>query len=304
MSERPTVSTIVKAAVPTSATELTDVLVVGGGQMGSGIAQVCAAAGRRVWVSDSNPAMLERSRQTIASSAARLHEKNRIDDEQAESINRIEYVHGLDDIPHAQIDLVIEAIVEDQRAKQELLSRLDSLVPPRTILASNTSSISITSLASVTHRPAHVVGLHFMNPVPVLELVEIIPGLETAPVVVDLVEEFAHQLGKTPVRSADAPGFITNRVLMPMINEALFCLHEGVGTAEGIDEAMRLGMKHPLGPLALADLIGLDTCLSILEVLHRDLGDDKYRPCPMLRTYVAAGRLGRKSGAGIYRYDG
>jgi 3-hydroxybutyryl-CoA dehydrogenase len=201
------------------------------------------------------------------------------------------------------VHLAIEAIVEKEEAKVELAKQLDEALPSGAIFASNTSSIPITRIAAATTRPRQVVGMHFMNPVPVLELVEVIPGMQTDPDVTKLICDLARDLGKVPVESADSPGFITNRVLMPLINEAFFCLHEGVGTPEGIDDAMRLGMRHPLGPLALADLIGLDTTLSILEVLHRDLGDDKYRPCPLLRRYVDAGRYGRKSGAGVYTYD-
>ncbi len=287
-----------------TAADIRRVAVIGAGQMGSGIAQVCAAADRMVWVCDIDAAMLERSQKTIHASAEKLHSKGVLDDAALTSVKRnLVWSLGTKDAPMLEVDLVIEAAKEDVDVKTSIFEDLDRHTSPHAILATNTSSIPITTIAAATHRPAHVVGLHFMNPVPMLDLVEVISGLETAPFVVSLVEEFARDLGKTPVRSADSPGFITNRILMPMINEAFFCLLEGVGEPEHIDAAMKLGMKHPMGPLSLADLIGLDTCLAIMEVLHKEIGDDKYRPCPLLRSYVAAGRHGRKVGAGVYSYD-
>ena len=288
-------------AVPAAAADIRRVLVIGAGQMGSGIAQVFAAAGRDVWLSDVSAAQLERAKASIARSADKLHAKESIDDAQHAGVQRITFIEGLDTAP-AGLHLAIEAATEHEALKVELLQRLDHLLPPTAILASNTSSISITRLGACTARAPRVIGMHFMNPPPMLALVEVITGLQTLPAIANLIEDLARDLGKTPVRSADSPGFITNRVLMPMINEAFFCLHEGVATAEGIDTAMRLGMAHPMGPLALADLIGLDTVLAILEVLHEQLGEDKYRPCPLLRRFVDAGRLGRKSSEGVFRH--
>lgn len=279
------------------------VLVVGAGQMGSGIAQVFAQAGRRVLLSDVSSEQLERAKTGIATSAGRMHEKGRLTDEQhAAATTGIAYLPSLDDVDLSDVSIAIEAATERLDTKLQIFRDIDARVPQGAILATNTSSISITTIAAATTRPQHVVGMHFMNPVPVLKLVEVISGLETLPEATELVMELSRAIGKTPVHSTDAPGFIANRILLPMINEAFFVLEAGIGTAEGIDEVMRLGMAHPLGPLALADLIGLDTCLAIAEVLHRDLGEDKYRPAPLLRRYVAAGRLGRKSGAGVYEY--
>ncbi|MBC7644100.1 MAG: 3-hydroxybutyryl-CoA dehydrogenase [Thermoleophilia bacterium] len=290
-----------------SAAAIANVLVVGAGQMGSGIAQVFAQAGRRVWLSDVGADALERAQKGIESSAGKLHAKGRIDDDALAHVRKnIAYIDGHAGLSDTtDIHLAIEAITEDPTIKLGLLRDLDQQLPASAIIASNTSSISITRLAGATSpaRAPRVIGMHFMNPVPVLELVEIIAGLDTDPAVTELISSLARELGKVPVIASDDPGFITNRILMPMINEAFVCLHEGVGTAEAIDDAMRLGMRHPLGPLALADLIGLDTCLSIMEVLHRDIGDSKYRPSPLLRRYVDAGRFGRKTGAGVYRYD-
>jgi 3-hydroxybutyryl-CoA dehydrogenase len=286
------------------ASSIHSVVVIGAGQMGSGIAQVCAQAGRRVWLTDAADAALDRARRAITTSAGKLHAKGSIDDDARTHVDAITYEASLDAIPWESVDIAIEAIVEQEDAKRALLVELDGRLPANAILASNTSSISITRLAAATSRAPQVIGMHFMNPVPVLELVEVIAGLDTSADVVAAVTELARDLGKVPVVASDQPGFITNRILMPMVNEAFVCLHEGVGSAEAIDDAMRLGMRHPLGPLALADLIGLDTCLSIMEVLHRDLGDSKYRPSPLLRQYVAAGRLGRKVGRGVYEYGG
>lgn len=292
------------AALPATPTAVTTVLVVGAGQMGLGIAQVFAQAGRRVLLADISAEQLERARTTIAKSAGRMHEKGRLSDEQhAGATTGIEYLPSLDGIDLSDVTLAIEAATEHLDTKLAIFRDLDARVPDGAILATNTSSISITTIAAATRRPQHVVGMHFMNPVPVLKLVEVISGLETLPEATELVMELSREIGKTPVHSADVPGFIANRILLPMINEAFFVLEAGIGTAEGIDEVMKLGMAHPMGPLALADLIGLDTCLAIAEVLHRDLGEDKYRPAPLLRRYVAAGRLGRKSGAGVYSYD-
>jgi 3-hydroxybutyryl-CoA dehydrogenase len=271
--------------------------------MGSGIAQVCAASGRKVWLFDVDPAGIVRAKDAIAKSASRIHQKGGYDDETLENVTTsITAVISLNDIPFDAIDVAIEAATENPELKFQIFSDLDSRLRPSALLLSNTSSISLTKLGAATSRAPLVAGMHFMNPVPMLELVEVIAGLESSSQTIDIVQEFARALGKTPVLSNDAPGFITNRLLMPMINEAFFCLQEGVGTPDAIDQAMKLGMKHPLGPLALADLVGLDTCLSICEVLHRELGEDKYRPCPLLRNYVAAGRLGRKSGRGVYEY--
>ena len=289
--------------IPATPADVRSVLVVGAGQMGSGIAQVFAQSGRRVLLADVAPSQLATAKEGIAKSAARLHGKGRLTDAQlAGATDGIEYVVGLDGIDLGDVSLAIEAATEQLQTKLAIFADLDRRVPASALLATNTSSISITTIAAATNRPQHVVGMHFMNPVPVLELVEVISGLETTPAATELVMELARELGKTPVHSRDVPGFLANRILMPMINEAFFCLGENIGTAEGIDTVMRLGMAHPMGPLALADLIGLDTTLAILEVLHRDLGEDKYRPAPLLRQYVAAGRFGRKSGAGVYEY--
>lgn len=278
-------------------------LVVGAGQMGSGIAQVFAQAGRRVLLADVNAAQLERAKAGIAKSAGRLHEKGRLDaDQHRGATEGITYLEGLDGADLSGVQLAIEAATEAVDLKLRIFADLDARMPAGAVLATNTSSISITTIAAATARPQHVVGMHFMNPVPVLELVEVISGLETTPEATQLVMELTRDLGKTPVHSKDVPGFIANRILLPLINEAFFVLQEGIGDAEGIDTVMRLGMAHPMGPLALADLIGLDTCLAICEVLHRELGEDKYRPAPLLRQYVAAGRFGRKSGRGVYAY--
>jgi 3-hydroxybutyryl-CoA dehydrogenase len=289
--------------LPTTPADVTTVLVVGAGQMGSGIAQVFAQSGRRVLLADVSSAQLDKARAGIAKSAGKLHEKGRLTEEQHRgATERIEYVPDLDDVELAGVTLAIEAATEHLETKLKIFAELDQRAPKEAILATNTSSISITAIAGATHRPQHVVGMHFMNPVPVLELVEVISGLETAPRATELVMDLARDLGKTPVHSKDVPGFIANLIQLQMINEAFYVMQEGIGDAEGIDTVMRLGMAHPMGPLAVADLIGLDTCLAICEVLHRDLGEDKYRPAPLLRQYVAAGRLGRKSGAGVFDY--
>jgi 3-hydroxybutyryl-CoA dehydrogenase len=271
------------------------VLVVGAGQMGGGIAQVVAASGRRVSLHDAAPGAVERGLATIEKSLTRLHEKGGADP--AEVLPRIEPV---DDVVAA--DLLIEAVVEDFAVKEQIFRRADATLPEGAVLASNTSSIPITSLAATTSRPQQVIGMHFFNPVPVLKLVEVIRGLETSDETAQAITQLASDLGKTPAEARDLPGFVSNRILMPFINEAAYALLEGVAEPEAIDTIAKLGFAHPMGPLALADLIGLDTCVAIMEVLHEGFGDPKYAPCPLLRQYVQAGRLGRKSGRGFYQY--
>jgi 3-hydroxybutyryl-CoA dehydrogenase len=271
------------------------VLVVGAGQMGGGIAQVVAASGRRVSLTDTMPGAVENALATIERSLARLAEKGGPDP--AEVLARVEPADEL-----IAAELLIEAVVEDAAVKVDVFRRADELFPPEAVLASNTSSIPITSLAAATGRPDRVIGMHFFNPVPVLKLVEVIRGLETSDETAAAIVELAEGLGKTPAEARDFPGFASNRILMPFINEAAYALLEGVAEPEAIDTIATLGFAHPLGPLALADLIGLDTCVAIMEVLHEGLGDPKYAPCPLLRQYVQAGRLGRKSGRGFYVY--
>ena len=273
------------------------VLVVGAGQMGGGIAQVVAASGRRVSLHDAGPGAVERGLQTIERSLTKLAEKGGADP--AEVLPRIEPADEL--VP---ADLMIEAVIEDAAVKTEIFRRADELFPQGAILASNTSSIPITSLAAPNSLPPNVSGMHFMKPVPGLTLVEVSPGLETSDETTRAIVELATDLGKTPAEARDLPGFVSNRILMPFINEAAYALLEGVGEAEAIDTIAKLGFAHPMGPLALADLIGLDTCVAIMEVLHEGLGDPKYAPCPLLRQYVQAGRLGRKTGRGFYTYAG
>jgi len=271
------------------------VLVVGAGQMGGGIAQVVAASGRRVSLHDEVPGAVERALQGMEKSLARLADKGG-----AEPAAVLERVMAVDDVIAA--DLLIEAVVEDATVKESIFRRADDVFAPNAILASNTSSIPITSLAAVTSRPAQVIGMHFFNPVPVLQLVEVIRAVQTSDETAAAIVALAEDLGKTPAQANDFPGFVSNRILMPFVNEATYALMEGVADAEAIDTIAKLGFAHPMGPLALADLIGLDTCVSIMEVLHAGLGDPKYAPCPLLRQYVAAGRLGRKSGRGFYEY--
>lgn len=271
--------------------------------MGNGIAHVCAAAGREVTLVDLDADVLERALATIRRNLERQLKRAAIGESDVEAtLGRIATATDVAE-GTAGADLVIEAVPEKAELKYALFRTLDAAAPPAAILASNTSSISITEIAARTSHPERVIGMHFMNPVPVMQLVEVIRGLATSDETTRAVMTFSRELGKTPVEVNDFPGFVSNRVLMPMINEAVFALMEGVAEAEAIDTVMKLGMNHPMGPLALADLIGLDTCLNILEVLHRELGDDRYRPSPLLRKYVAAGWLGRKSGRGFHRYD-
>ncbi|MBW6395402.1 3-hydroxybutyryl-CoA dehydrogenase [Thermus sp. SYSU G05001] len=282
--------------------EVKKIGVVGAGQMGSGIAQVAAQAGFEVVLVDVAESFLERGLKAIQRSLGRFVEKGRIAPQDLEAtLGRIRTTVVLGDL--AEADLIVEAIVEDEGEKRLLFERLGSLVKPEAILASNTSSIPITALARYSGRPERFIGMHFFNPVPVMQLVEVIRGELTSEETRDVVVEVAKRMGKTPLEVQDYPGFVSNRLLMPMINEAIEALREGVATKEAIDGVMRLGMNHPMGPLELADLIGLDTCLAIMEVLHRGFGDDKYRPSPLLRRMVQAGLLGRKTGRGFYTYD-
>jgi 3-hydroxybutyryl-CoA dehydrogenase len=272
------------------------VLVVGAGQMGGGIAQVVAASGRRVSLHDPFPGAVDRGLHAMRKSLDKLAEKGGADPD--ETLARVSPVDEL-----APADLMIEAITEDAEAKTEVFRRADETLPQGAVLASNTSSIPITSLAAVTSRPENVIGMHFFNPVPLLKLVEVIRAVQTSDETAAAIVELARDLGKEPAEARDFPGFVSNRILMPFINEAAHALLEGVAEPEAIDTIAKLGFAHPIGPLALADLIGLDTCVSIMQVLHRGLGDPKYAPCPLLVQYVQAGRLGRKSGRGFYRYE-
>jgi 3-hydroxybutyryl-CoA dehydrogenase len=275
--------------------------VIGAGQMGNGIAHVFAVSGHEVTMIDVSADALARGRDTIARNLERQVKKGALDaDAAGAALARIQTATALDAVGTAQI--VVEAATERTDLKFRIFEELDRLAPEGAILASNTSSISITEIAARTKRPELVIGMHFMNPVPVMQLVEVIRGLATSDATTAQVMALSRALGKTPVEVNDFPGFVANRILMPMINEAIYCVMEGVGTPEAIDTVMKLGMNHPMGPLTLADFIGLDTCLAILEVLHDGLGDPKYRPCPLLRKYVAAGWLGRKSGRGFYQY--
>ncbi|HEY2737024.1 MAG TPA: 3-hydroxybutyryl-CoA dehydrogenase [Thermoanaerobaculia bacterium] len=281
--------------------EIQSIGVVGAGTMGHGIAQVAAQSGYGVVLVDTAPQALERGVAQIGKSLDKLVGKGKLTAEQRQqTLERLRPEGGLAALEAA--DLIVEAVVEKLEVKRAVLADLDKICQPHTILATNTSSISITKLAAATARPEKVIGMHFMNPVPLMQLIEVIRGLATSQETYDAVEAASRAMGKTPVEVHDAPGFVSNRVLMPMINEAIYCLYEGVGKAEAIDEVMKMGMNHPMGPLALADLIGLDVCLDILRVLHEGFGDPKYRPCPLLVKMVDAGRLGRKSGRGFYEY--
>jgi 3-hydroxybutyryl-CoA dehydrogenase len=286
----------------TDKVDVKHVAVIGAGTMGNGIAQVFATTGYPVTLIDIAPEQLERAVASIQKSVSKLHSKGRLPDEQRDmALENISTSTQLEDA--AQADFVVEAVIERLEVKEEIFRRLDDLTRPEVILASNTSSISITELGAVTGRADKVIGMHFMNPVPLMKLVEIIRGLDTSDETTATVVELTKELGKTPVEAEDYPGFISNRILCPMINEAIYALMEGVGTAEAIDAVMKLGMNHPMGPLTLADLIGLDVILNVMEVLQAGLGDDKYRPCPLLRRMVAAGHLGRKTGRGFYVYE-
>jgi len=277
-------------------------VVVGSGQMGSGIAQVAAQTGEEVIVFDTSSEALERSAQSIEKSLVKFHSKGALKEDPSTILKRIQYSSRLEDLKNREVHLLIEAVTENFEVKASIFESMDTLLPSECIFASNTSSISITKLASRTQRPERFVGMHFMNPVPIMKLVELISGEKTHPETLKSVEDLAKKMGKITVKSKDMPGFIVNRVLMPMINEACFALQDGLATAEDIDIAMKLGTNQPMGPLALADFIGLDTCLYIIGVLYEGFGTEKYAPCPLLEKYVKDGRLGKKVGRGIFEY--
>jgi 3-hydroxybutyryl-CoA dehydrogenase len=282
--------------------EVKKFMVIGAGQMGSGIAQVAAQAGLEVVLHDVKDEFVNRGLDVITKNLARDVEKGRKTEQEKQDI--LDRITPSTDLTNAKdVDFVVEAIVENMDVKTGVFKQLDEIAPAHAILASNTSSLPITEIAAVTNRPEKVIGMHFMNPVPVMKLIEVIRGLATSDETYRVVAELSEKMGKVAVEVNDFPGFVSNRVLMPMINEAIYCVYEGVATPEAIDEVMKLGMNHPMGPLTLADFIGLDTCLYIMEVLHEGFGDSKYRPCPLLRKYVKAGWLGRKSGRGFYTYQ-
>ncbi|WP_066176076.1 3-hydroxybutyryl-CoA dehydrogenase [Bacillus marinisedimentorum] len=282
--------------------DIKKVMVIGAGQMGSGIAQVCAMSGYEVFLHDLKQDFIDRGMSGINKNLSRQVEKGRMAEEDKEgTLSRLTQSTDLNNA--SSVDLVIEAAVENMDVKKDIFKQLDEIAPEHAILATNTSSLPITEIAAATNRPEQVIGMHFMNPVPVMKLIEVIRGLATSDEVYNTIEQMSKDLGKVPVEVNDFPGFVSNRILLPMINEAIYTLHEGVADVEAIDEVMKLGMNHPMGPLTLADFIGLDTCLYIMETLHEGLGDDKYRPCPLLRKYVNAGWLGKKSGRGFYKYE-
>lgn len=282
--------------------EIKTIMVIGAGQMGAGIAQVCAASGYTVYLNDLKQEFLDKGLERIEKNLSKQVSKERITQEDLNgTMERLRATTDLQDAKH--VDIVIEAAVENMEVKCNLFARLDEIAQSHTLLATNTSSLPITEIAASTKRPEKVIGMHFMNPVPVMKLVEIIRGLATTDESYQAVEKLAVDLGKTAVEVNDFPGFVSNRILMPMINEAIYTVYEGVASPEDIDSVMKLGMNHPMGPLTLADFIGLDTCLYIMETLQEGFGDDKYRPCPLLRKYVKAGWLGRKTGRGFYQYQ-
>lgn len=282
--------------------EIKTIMVIGAGQMGAGIAQVCAASGYTVYLNDLKQEYIDKGLERIEKNLSKQVSKERItQDDLNGTMERLKATTDIHDAKH--VDIVIEAAVENMEVKGNLFARLDEIAPEHTILATNTSSLPITEIAAATKRPEKVIGMHFMNPVPVMKLVEIIRGLATTDESYQAVEKLAVDLGKTAVEVNDFPGFVSNRILMPMINEAIYTVYEGVSSPEDIDSVMKLGMNHPMGPLTLADFIGLDTCLYIMETLQEGFGDDKYRPCPLLRKYVKAGWLGRKTGRGFYQYQ-